>query len=624
MPSKTEQPLQRALKEFDEARKWHDGFSEKVEQRYRAYDGVLERASEAKQFDFKVHPPFINHIVETGLAGYINDPFRFRILPRPKLFDPQEFERLTTGAKAFELLIARQLERARMDENERPFALQNDIAGLTVAKQQWRTDKRTIKRQATRHRPVFDLFGKMFDRLPERYVEEVEETTFDGPISEVVDVRDFFWHEAAVSLDRSPYVFHRIWMTKDELLALEAAGVYGPEAGGEKIDDLAETRSSLGTQAATREQGLFDADRTKDMVEVVEAWRQTPTGIHTLTFANRSKLLSKWRPNPFWHGEYPFVVCSTQSHLFRIPGKSRVEKLEQLQELLWMFMSQRITNTVMVNNAIAIINEDLVDDVDSLTFEPHAQWLVRGDANQAVQMWSPDPISAQIALPAENDLKSTMQNISQSQPFTSTSEARGLGADTATEAALVTNLAQRSAQMQKRQFHLAYKRIGEQVLRMNQQFIRTPQVEQVFGTDNDPRFERILPDMLDGDFDFSVQPMTESMNRAERRSENQSLLQIASSTAAVFAATGNPLNLKAFMEDVLDAYDRPDKDKYFSAIPQQVPGQSGVPGTEPEGPGGVTAPQATDPATSPSNQASLSPEVFAQRAGAMGGGVSNA
>lgn len=612
------EPLARAIREFDEARKWHDGFAEKVERRYRAFDGVLEAASKANDWNSKLHPPYINNIVEVGLAGYIDDPFRFRILPRPKLFDPAEFQRLTVGAKAFELMIARQMERGRFDENERPFALQNDIAGLTVAKQQWRTEKRLRRRQATNHRPIPDLFGRIIGRLPERVEVETEEVSFDGPVSEVVDVRDFFWHEAAVSLDRSPYVFHRVWMTMDELRALEAAGVY------ENVDGLTETRTTFGEHAMNREQAIFDADRTKDMVEVVEAWRQTPDGIHTLTFANRSKLLSKWRPNPFWHGQYPFTVCSTQAHLFRIPGKSRVEKIEQLQEMLWHVMNQRLDNLSLINNAISIINEDLVDDPDSLEYAPLAQWLVRGDVQQAVQLWSPNPLPAEISISAETGFKTDMQNLSGTQPFSSTSEARDIGANTATEAALVTNLAQRSAKMQKRQILLAYKRIGEQVLELNQQFIRQPQIEQVFGTDNDPRFEEILPEMLDGDFDFSVQPMTESMNRAERRAENQGLLQIAVQSAATYAAVGTPLNLKAFMEDVLDAYDRVDKDKYFSALPQApaAPGQAPNAG-QPEGPGGVTAPQATDPNTSPSNQASLSPEVFMQRAGAMGGGTNN-
>jgi predicted lipid-binding transport protein (Tim44 family) len=85
------------------------------------------------------------------------------------------------------------------------------------------------------------------------------------------------------------------------------------------------------------------------------------------------------------------------------------------------------------------------------------------------------------------------------------------------------------------------------------------------------------------------------------------------------------LNLRAFAEDWLDAYDKQDKERYFSAQPQpqlqQQPSQQAVGGQA--SPGGVTAPQASQADTSPSHQASLSPETFLQRAGAATGGAVN-
>jgi DNA uptake protein ComE-like DNA-binding protein len=60
----------------------------------------------------------------------------------------------------------------------------------------------------------------------------------------------------------------------------------------------------------------------------------------------------------------------------------------------------------------------------------------------AVTQWQPQPLP-QDSLQAESQiLKTHMQNLAGGQPFTSTSEANQINANTATEAALVTNLAQ--------------------------------------------------------------------------------------------------------------------------------------------------------------------------------------
>jgi hypothetical protein len=67
--------------------------------------------------------------------------------------------------------------------------------------------------------------------------------------------------------------------------------------------------------------------------------------------------------------------------------------------------------------------------------------------------------------------------------------------------------------------------------------------------------------------------------------------------------------------------------KYFAEMPQPQVAGAGQPGQQQadpsQGPGGVTAPQATNADTSPSHQASLAPSQFMQRTGAATGGASN-
>ena len=64
--------------------------------------------------------------------------------------------------------------------------------------------------------------------------------------------------------------------------------------------------------------------------------------------------------------------------------------------------------------------------------------------------------------------------------------------------------------------------------------------------------------------------------RQERRAEAQSLLQMIAGIAQVAAVSGTPINLKAPIENLLDAYDVVDKEKFFA--PSAPPGMGAPPG----------------------------------------------
>jgi hypothetical protein len=86
------------------------------------------------------------------------------------------------------------------------------------------------------------------------------------------------------------------------------------------------------------------------------------------------RVVLRERDWPFWHGQYPFVVFSTQPYPFSIQGVSMVDKLMHLQDAAWDMMNQRHDSTRFLSNAIAIIQSD-VDDPD-LPYEPGAQWFL--------------------------------------------------------------------------------------------------------------------------------------------------------------------------------------------------------------------------------------------------------
>jgi hypothetical protein len=370
-------------------------------------------------------------------------------------------------------------------------------------------------------------------------------------------------------------------------------------------------------------------------VEVLELWWLTEDGIKTCTLGNRNVLLKSPRKNPFWHGNYPFVTVSTSPDLFKIQGNSLVANVAHLQDAAHSMLNQSVDNMELQNNFIVAIDTTRVDP-DNLVRAPGEQWEVEGPINEIIQQFVPSTVTAQVALPYIGMLENNMQNLAGGHPFTTTSEAGRQGSDTATEASLVSNIAQASARQMKLRLNYAYERIGQQRLELNQQFIRRPVMVETIGLDQDSEFVEIAPWLLQGDQSFDLEPMGESLMRQERRAEANAMLQtfvqvVGPWLAMAQAGSATPPNADAFIKQWLKEY-VDDPTPFFSAKPPP-PTPAGMPGMgggqqpqqqQPMTGGGMTAPEAVNPVTSPSNAGSISPETMMQRFMAQRGGANNA
>ncbi len=581
--------LGEVLKNFAQDEKSHSDFTRKVEERYKAYRGVLEVRSKAAGWTSRQHPPYIHQIVETMCASLLDPDPRWRVKPRPRMASDAEIEQLRDGAKANELLLAQQADCDRLGGKQVVFAKQCLIAGLSVYKTFWNFTEQTAKRQAVVHEPVHDDEDHLIGFQARATEESFPRVKYDDNACEVIDVRDFIWHEAAISLEKAKRVTHRVLYSMEELRSLEKLGVY------ENVDQLTDTDSTA-PEYAMREQDLFEVNRAKDMVEVLEQWRRTDSGIRVTSVGNRAVLLRD-KPNPFWHGQFPFVVCSAVPDLFRIPGISEVELMQDLQELLWTLINQRVDNTHLLNNAIVLIRED-ADDYEQFEWAPGAQWIVQ-DPNQ-VSILPINPAPAEVSLQAETRALQDLQNIPGASP--SLLGQMDNSANTATEVSLTSSLGQRRIAAKKQQMKFCHGRVGEQWMENNQQFIRDDRLLAVTGPGGEQAFRKISPLVLQGDYAIDLEAMDESLMRQERKAEAQATFQIAMAAAPIFAALsqgpGAPtpmLNVQAFMDDVLEAAGISDKDRYYlpkAVSPPQLPapGQNGNGGPPSEPGAGVTAP----------------------------------
>lgn len=628
-----QEALDRAIEFYAECRKTHDDFVHEVEKRYKVYRGILELASDAAQWTSKAHPPYVMHIVETSLASLIEDKLKYRIKPNASMstyMDPEAARLAAQGARAHQILFDYQIEKDRFTRIQRPFILQNAIAGLTVAKTYWMQKEEIRRRMVPEEQELTGPYGEPLGiKVPVMREKTGKTVVYDGPTTEVRDVRDFLYPGNAVSLQAAPYIIDRVWKTPDEVEeGFKEGGPFGPNRGGWSLKDCATALSTSKDEGkeelVTREKELFNIDRTKGLIEIWEVWDRERQEVTIV--ANRCALLAHRKSFPFHHGDYPFVVCSTQPDLFRIPGVSQVEKIAHLQTLLWDITNQSLDNLRLVNNAIFMIRPD-VESPDDYEFYPGARWFVE-DPKQVVP-WSPNPLPAEVSIGREALLKGDMQNLAGGFPFSSGTDSQYVDQKTATGASIVTNLAQRGLDLHKQQLYAAYEDIGQQRMDLNQQFIRTPQVVPILGLDDEQEMIEIMPELLSGDFRFELEPMPDAMMRQEEQAAAMALLQTISQVypLVVMAAqngAATPLNIDAFIEDLIKAHGKDDVARYFAkqnaaALPPGGGGGGGVapPGAPGANPVGVTAANPNNPAVSPSTQTSLSPLAHLQQAQAL-------
>jgi hypothetical protein len=617
-PDKPADLVGRLLTDFEKDLKPHAGYVQNVDRWYRAYRGIAEIRSKSVEWTSKLHPAYGFQVIETLVASVVDPNVQWRVRGRPRMDQPDAIARLNAGIRANEILLSEQVDEDQFAAKQLLFAKQAFIAQMSVYKTRWEYNERDVPEQAL----VYQQYqGVQVPRLGTKKRRRIE----DRPTVDVVDVRDIFFQEGSVSLDRAGRVTHRVWYSYDELLQLEAQGVYGVRANGQPVSLLKESRDySTSSGNSDRENDLFGEDRTKGKIEVLEQWRREADGTISVVSVGNRKVLLRDTPSPFWHGELPFVVCAPVPDLGRIPGVSIVELIAELQEAAWSFLNQRIDMTEILVTPPFLIAEDFEGDLD---WGPGAQNVVQRP--EQVEMMQINPMPSEVSLKAEELIKQDLQNIPGASP--TLLGQTDPSAQTATEISVTTTLAQKRIGLMKQQFKWAEKKVGEQWLKMNQQFITEPRLVQVTGMDGAVAFEEVRPLMLQGDYFIEMEAMDESLVKQQNLAEATSRLQIAQQATQFFAALpGQPnINLQAFMDDVLRAAGINDTQRYYS--PKQpmnpVPGAQAQPAQQQQGngiaPQGVTAPQSID-INSPSNAFSQSPAAATQRLGAMSGGPSNA
>jgi hypothetical protein len=515
-----------------------------------SYNATLTPAETvaADEWRSALHPPYVFQTIQTIKALIVDDkPIATVAPPKGK---PEQKDK----AQAYENVLNEQRRDDDYDAKLDLFVLQGLVRGVTVAKVGWEYARAMVRQQS-----LTPVYGSV---MPDRSIQEAEQTITNRPTITVCDVKDIMWDRAATSADTITTLFSRTYETKASLQSFEDDGLY------RNVDQV--------TTSGYAPQDRPGARDVKDLVEVIERWQKRADGIWLTTVANRNVVLRD-EASPFIHQELPFVFCAPTPALFKVEGKAEPELINDLQTALWQNQNQRKDNVELINNCVVII-QDSEQDPDSWVVKPGGRWFTNHSPSSAVQFMTPNTSILEPSIKEEELMKGDMQDISAASPYVSGADSQGIDNKTATGISLVQNMATKRILQKKQRFADAERMIGRQQLQLNEQL--APDLLPAYSSDGSAMPLRIQ-DIIG--CTYEVEDAAESLNRQERRSEAALMLNTVAALVAV-PGVAQMVNWRQLLEDFFESYDAdpqqllvaPQPTMLGGAPPMALPGAPGA------------------------------------------------
>jgi hypothetical protein len=625
------------LARWEEAQSHHQYFVNLYERRERSYRGVKARAQRGR-WQHDLRPPYGFNLLETVVASQIDMGLTYRAKPSPHArMTAEEAQTKLAVVKDIEHLIRHEYRVDDMDQKQRPVFLCDGIGGRGILKTYWNYVPGVRKRQAVQNVEHHDDAGNYLGTMPQLVEIEESGVLLDHSTTEVVDPRDFVTHESARDIDpRKPggaqYVFHRCWYSFEQLKWLEKMGYVSG------VDALKESRS-VAQDYNDRETEVFNVDRSKDLIEVLEYWHFEDGKIWSAWLGGKTKLLKPLSESPVLAPAVPLRHRLVDAPAVLAQGHEhhRVDRGLAGDPLGTPEPAPRQRGTHQQRDHADSLRRGRPRRLRALP------WRAVGSGRHLAGRAADPAVSGRRGvLAGRGALKGDLQNVTSAAPFAGGAQTATMDQKTATGASIVMNAAQQQLAQKKYQAQFGLKREANLRLKNCQQFYGDDGPDDsvlvhIIGPDGAIAFKQIPVLAMQGDFVLELEPMGESEMRQEKRAEASNFGQMMMGWAPLAAAAGKPLDVEQIIRWVAERWDIEFPDQFFSQAPAAggamaalsgpsgSGGPSGGPGAAaPPGGGpnlGVTADTAVD-ASSPSATGgmSMSPQMFLQRALAMGRG----
>ena len=325
-------------------------FLRKTARWYDLYRGTYQQAGR-QNFRNNITIPFIFSVIQSDVARKVQTSFGAWPIVEFHGYSHED----SYIAKKNEVLISAQMKDCGSFEKAVDFFTSADMYGTAIARVGWKQERENARVRV---------------RLGDGQEQVIEQTMnrFDGPDWDVIDIMDCLAQPGKRRISDMEWFVHRYYTDFDRLREQAQLGIYDMaqirqlelEGPSQEADKNYQERRTI-----YRTYGDFDmrrGERFAKPVEIMELWGRVPYELATDGYINRvitvanSKILLRNRPNPFWHGQIPFIAYSPMPdpHYFHGPGK--LEICEKMQ-----FAANRYANQKMDGLDISVDQMWLVD-----------------------------------------------------------------------------------------------------------------------------------------------------------------------------------------------------------------------------------------------------------------------
>lgn len=526
--AKGEKRLKSFLYKLEESKKAHKEHKERWDHYRKVYHGEGDLPKDIKDLvRSKVLIPWAWQQLETIIPRVMD--------PEPRiLFHPVE-RNDDQLADALNLLTKVQLRQDHFVLRQRPMVEDGCVDALNVMKVIWHQKRKTVK-----ERKNVTVFNEETGQVETQTVFEPRNIIVENrPHIAHVDNDDFFWDPAATSDQDWRWVFHRIWLTKAEMLEREKAGVWKDVKKACADEDESGTRSPVeGTEEAQA--------RRKGRYAVYEGWFNDGTRMSVC-----GGVVLEDRENPYAHMEIPFVAWSSQPNPRSLVGISEVEKIEALQEAIWIKDNQRIDAVNFALNNIMIM-DPTIPGVDNIKVGP--QTTIHANFGQRVEQLPFDSKNAPAFQESEAYLGAMMSMTGAGPMLVNDPSVATQMPDNATGFSIMQEESHVRMAVKKLQFRLAVSRVAKMMVQLNHQFLSQLELNRILG-EAGMNMPQMTPTEIPMFVDVMPEAMNESIGKMTERNASIELLNIVGTLHGTPMNDGTIFDVKPIVSNAMKTYD---------------------------------------------------------------------
>ena len=551
---------------FTEFNSYRSQYEQQAIDNYKLLIGYKDEEREDRS---NLHVPKTYEIVDTLRARIVKNFFDRRpyidFLPSPQLGDLDNLDKMEEKADVASALVDDQLEKNNIKAKFYDYVTAMLTFPAGIMSVGWRYEEKYMKKKVPVPNMVMDQRGQLIQSGYRTEIREEWATEWDDNEINNIDFFDFWPDPQASSLDECRGVFHREWLTREDLeqrldfLNNLGEGVIYPV----DLDDLQGSNAGLqqgrwerlSAVGISKGDNIFDIysnspDKSKQPFEVLHYWEDNR---HTM-YINRQEVIYDG-PSPYWrHQELPFVVQSYDRLPNEFYGQSAVDIIHDLQHEVNTQRNQRIDNVSMILNKMWKVRRGADIDDEDLVSRPNG--IIKVNNPEDVMPFEQGEIP-QSALQSESMSNQNMQNA-----LGTTAIVRGAdGGDdqTATEAMKKSNAASLRFDVKIKLFDsIGIKRLARLMDLNNQQFINDNRLVKL-GVSKTQNWKRVGPAELLGEFDYrpagaNVDPSANKQVRREQLTNMMSMLM----------KTQNPyVNYQELTKEWLESFDLRNPTKFM-------------------------------------------------------------